>query len=65
MGDETAYVMFYNSEGKLTYDYRPMITFGAVCIMEKEGKVENSYSARSFRKGFEWLTDEVVDEIAK
>ncbi len=65
MGDETAYVMFYNSEGRLTYDYRPMISFGAVCIMEKDGKVENAYSARSFRKGFEWLTDEVVDEIAK
>ncbi len=64
MGDDTSYVLFYNSEGRLTYDYRPMISFGAVCIMEKDGKVENAYSARSFRKGFEWLTDEVVDELA-
>ena len=65
LNDETAYVMFFDSEGKLTYDYRPLINFGAVCIMEKQGKVENSYSARSFRKGFEWLTEEIVDEIAK
>lgn len=64
MGDETSYVLFCNSEGRLTYDYRPMVSFGVVCIMEKDGKVENSYAARSFRKGFEWLTDEVVEELA-
>jgi TldD protein len=65
MNDETSYVLFYNSEGRLTYDYRPMISFGVVCIMEKEGKIENAYSARSFRKGFEWLTDDVVNELAQ
>jgi TldD protein len=65
MNDETSYVLFYNSEGRLTYDYRPMISFGVVCIMEKDGKIENAYSARSFRKGFEWLTDVVVNELAQ
>lgn len=64
LSDESTYVLFYNSEGLLTYDYRPMVNFGAVCIMEKEGKVENSYAARSFRKGYEWLTNELVDELA-
>ncbi len=64
MSDETSYVLFYNSEGRLTYDYRPMISFGAVCIMQKDGKIENAYAARSFRKGFEWLTDNLVDELA-
>ncbi len=65
MNDETSYVLFYNSEGRLTYDYRPMISFGVVCIMEKDGKIENAYSARSFRKGFEWLNDDVVNELAQ
>ena len=65
MSDETSYVLFYNSEGLLTYDYRPMINFGAVCIMQKGEQVENSYAARSFRKGFEWLTDDLVDKLAK
>jgi TldD protein len=65
MNDETSYVLFYNSEGRFTYDYRPMISFGVVCIMEKDGKIENAYSARSFRKGFEWLTDDVVNELAQ
>ncbi len=65
LNDETSYVLFYNSEGRLTYDYRPMISFGAVCIMQKGEQIENSYAARSFRKGFEWLDDALVNEIAK
>ncbi len=64
MSDESAYVLFYNSEGKLTYDYRPLVNFGVVCIMQKDGQVENAYSARSFRKGFEWLTNDLVDLLA-
>lgn len=65
MSDETSYVLFYNSEGRLTYDYRPMVNFGAVCIMQKDGRIENAYAARSFRKGFEWLTEDLVDELAQ
>ncbi len=65
LNDETSYVLFYNSEGRLTHDYRPMISFGVVCVMQKGDKIENSYSARSFRKGFEWLDDNLVDELAK
>ncbi len=62
--DETSFVLFYNSEGKLTYDYRPMMRLGAVCVMQKGEQIENAYSARSYRKGFEVMTDDIVDEIA-
>jgi len=65
LNDETSYVMFYNSEGKLTYDYRPLVSFGVVSIMQRNDQIENNYSARSFRKGFEWLSDDVVEELAK
>ncbi|MDO8952138.1 MAG: TldD/PmbA family protein, partial [Draconibacterium sp.] len=65
LNDETSYVLFYNSEGRLTYDYRPMISFSAVCVMQKGDKIENSYAARSFRKGFEWLDENLVNELAK
>jgi TldD protein len=65
LADETAYVLFYNSEGRLTYDYRPLASFIARCAMEKNGQIENGSSSRSFRKGFEWLDDDLVDEIAK
>ncbi|NOR75520.1 MAG: TldD/PmbA family protein [Draconibacterium sp.] len=64
LNDETSYVLFYNSEGRLTYDYRPMVMFGVVCIMQKGEQIENAYSARSMRKGFEWIDDNLIDELA-
>ena len=65
LNDETGYMLFCNSEGKITWDYRPLISFGVVCIMQKEKQIENSYVARSFRNGYEWLSDNLVDELAK
>jgi TldD protein len=64
LADETGYVLFYNSEGLLTWDYRPMVSFRVRCVMEKDGQVESDGSSRSYRKGFEWLSDDVVEEIA-
>ncbi len=65
LGDESSTVLFYNSEGKITYDFRPMMRFGAVCVMEKNGRIENAYSARSYRKGFECMTETLIDEVAR
>ena len=65
LNDETSYILFYNSEGRLTYDYRPMVSFSAFCVMQKGDKIENGYAARSFRKGFEWMDDNLVAELAK
>lgn len=62
--DATSHIFFCNSEGVMYYDYRPMVTLGAVCIMEEDGKTENSYAARAYRKGFEFLTDDIVDVLA-
>lgn len=62
--DETGYVMFYNSEGLLTYDYRPMASLVCVVVMQKDGKIENAYASKSFRTGFEFLTDELIDDLA-
>ena len=42
-----------------------MVTLGAVCIMEDNGKIENSYASRAFRMGAEFLTDEIIAEVAK
>jgi len=65
LNDETAYVLFYNSEGRLSYDYRPLVSFQVGCTMNRDGQIENSYTGRSFRKGFEWVTDELTDELAR
>jgi len=65
LADETSYVLFYNSEGRLTYDYRPLASFRVRSVMEKDGQIENGASARSYRKGFEWLGDDLIEEIAQ
>ena len=63
--DSTSYILFYNSEGTLCSDYKPMVTLSAYCIMEDGGKTENYSASRSFRKGVEFLTDDVVDVISR
>ena len=65
LGDSTSYVLFYNSEGLLTWDYRPMVLFYGLCIMEENGKTENFYVGRSQRMGSEFLTNDLVDELSK
>ena len=65
LSDSTSHIFFCNSDGVMYYDYRPMVSLGAVCIMEENGKIENNYAARSYRKGYEFLTDDVIDVIAR
>lgn len=65
LGDTTSHILFANSEGVTYYDYRPMTFLTAVCVMEENGKIENNYSARSFRKGFDFLNDDLVEVIAR
>ena len=65
LSDDTSYILFYNSLGILCCDYRPMVSLSCYCIMEEKGRTENFRSARSFRKGAEFLTEEVIEEVAK
>jgi len=65
LGDTTTHVLFCNSEGVTYYDYRPMVTLGAVCIMEENGQMENSYAARAYRKGFEFLNEDLINVLAR
>ncbi|MDR1897784.1 MAG: TldD/PmbA family protein [Prevotellaceae bacterium] len=63
--DSSSYVLFFNSEGKLCADFRPMVSLGAMCVMEKDGRIENGSASRSYRKGFEFLTDDIIEIIAR
>lgn len=65
LGDSTSYILFFNSEGLLAWDYRPMVLLYGVCIMEKNGQIENFFVGRSHRMGSEFLTNELVDELSK
>lgn len=63
--DTTSHIFFCNSDGVMFYDYRPMVTLSASCIMEENGKTENAYAARSYRKGYDFLTDDLIDMMAR
>jgi len=64
LNTSTTYILFFNSEGILSWDYRPMAVMFAGCTMEQSGKIENGYASRAYRKGFEFLTDELINTLA-
>jgi TldD protein len=65
LSDETRVMLFFNSDGILTYDYRPMVSFRVSSVMQRGQQIEYASASRSFRKGFEWLSDEIVEELAQ
>lgn len=65
LSDSTSYILFFNSEGLLTWDYRPMCVMYAMCTMEQNGKIESGQSSRAYRKGFEFLSDELIETLAQ
>ncbi len=62
--DETSYILFANSEGRVTYDYRPQSSISASCTAEQNGKRENAYFDLAGRNGIEFFTPENIDRIA-
>lgn len=64
IGDTTSYILFYNSEGLLAFDYRPLVYLSINCVMEQNGRIENFSGSSSARKGSEFLTNELVDRLA-
>jgi len=64
LGDTTSYILFYNSEGRLAYDFRPLVFIYVTCIMEKDGRIENATASRSSRQGSEFLTNELIDTLS-
>ena len=65
INDSTSYILYYNSEGLLCRDFRPMVIVRATCIMQEDGKIENSTSSRAARRDFNFLTDALIEEMAQ
>jgi TldD protein len=65
LSDVTSHILFCNSEGTSYYDYRPMCVINGFCTMEENGKIESNGASRAFRIGAEFLTDDIVEIIAK
>lgn len=65
IADSNTLVLFYNSLGEAFTDERPMINVVANCVMEDgKGRSETGGVSRSYRMGFEMLTEELMEEIA-
>ncbi len=65
ISDSTSYILYYNSEGLLCHDVRPMAVLSAMCIMQQGDNIENDYSSRAFRKDVSFFTDEIIEDIAQ
>lgn len=65
LNDSTSYILFFNSEGTLTWDYRPMCLMYGSCVMQRNGKIESGYASRAYRKGFEFLSDDLIETLAQ
>jgi len=65
MDDSTSWILFFNSEGLLTWDYRPLTYLSARTIMEENGRIENTTVSQSYRKGYEFLTTDLVNKLAE
>jgi TldD protein len=64
VSDSNSSILFFNSQGVIATDERPMFSIAVTCIMESGDKVENGSASRSFRAGAEFLTKELIKEIA-
>lgn len=64
-GDGAAYILIATSEGRIVYDYKPMIQVSVTCTAEQNGQREQNYFNLSSRNGIEFLTPETIDWLAK
>ena len=62
--DETSYVLFANSEGRITCDYQPMAQLSVSCTAEQDGQKEQNYFDYSGRRGIEFFTPEAINTLA-
>jgi TldD protein len=65
INDETSYILYYNSEGTLCHDVRPMVIMRSSCVMQQGDRIENGSASRAARKDTSFLTENLVEEIAQ
>ncbi len=60
-----SYMLFANSEGRMTYDYKPMYKIYVNVTAEQDGQREQHYASLAGRYGLEAFQPEVLDRLAK
>ncbi len=62
--DETSYILFANSEGRIVYDCQPQSSISVSCNAEQNGQREQGYFDLAGRNGIEFFTPQNVDRLA-
>lgn len=65
LNESSTRVMFVSSEGVVACDDRPLCSLGIVTVMKKGSRRESSYTSRSLRMGYEFLSEKMVKDLAK
>lgn len=65
LSEEHSEVLFVNSEGKHFTDQRPLASLGIVLVMQEGNRKESSYTSRSLRQGFEFISAEMLDALCQ
>jgi len=63
--DGTAYILIATYDGRIVYDYKPMMDITVSCTAEEKGRREQNYFKLSGRNGFEFLTPENRERLIK
>ena len=64
IGDQQTRILFFNSLGQCFTDMRPMALMSATVVMQEGSRMENFYASKSYRKGFDFLSQELVQALA-
>jgi len=64
LSNSTSYVMVATSDGRISFDYRPMGQLSVNCTAESNGRKEKYRKSLSGRYGFEYFTKERSEKLA-
>ena len=64
IGDQQTRILFFNSLGQYYTDMRPLALMSATVVMQEGSRMENFYASKSYRKGFDFLSQELVQALA-
>jgi TldD protein len=62
--NETSYILFANSEGRVVYDYQPMGEISVNCTAEQNGRREQSRFDLSGRRGIDFFNPQNIERLA-
>ncbi|MBQ0006367.1 MAG: TldD/PmbA family protein [Alistipes sp.] len=63
--DQETHILYANSLGESFEDFRPLGSLRATVIMQDGERTENFHASKSFRQGFEFINNALVENLAE